>query len=94
MAPRFEPRANMEDLEASFLDKKKKESTKWKDGVFYYTLCSAHALAFCIALVLSFSLFNSLSLYIYTLCTTFLLFLCDSILCNDSFYVLWMIKVD
>lgn len=55
----------MEDLEASFLDKKKKESTKWKDGVFYYTLCSAHALAFCIALVLSFSLFNSLSLYIY-----------------------------
>ncbi|XP_030944446.1 GDSL esterase/lipase At5g45670-like [Quercus lobata] len=52
MAPRFEPRANMEDLEASFLDKKKKDSTKWKDGVFYYTLCSAYALAFCIALTL------------------------------------------
>ena len=55
----------MEDLEASFLDKKKKESTKWKDGVFYYTLCSAHALAFCIALVLSFSLSLTLSIYIY-----------------------------
>lgn len=65
MAPRFEPRENMEDLEASFLDKKKKESTKWKDGVFYYTLCSAYALAFCIALVLSFSLsFNFFYIYI------------------------------
>ena len=58
----------MEDLEASFLDKKKKESTKWKDGVFYYTLCSAHALAFCIALVLSFSLSLTLSLSIYIHC--------------------------